>query len=172
MSYVSNPSGGGGGIAVPAVGCCVRITSNKVIANLTGTDLIFDTDAGAGCYNTENGNGKIWVPGQPTRFTAPEDGTYSFICTHWWDTGSSTGERAARLNFEGGEKKGLASMNTALSATNGRCRLIVHPGLRLLKNQFFTVNLFQDSGGNREIIKDEYEGAGFTVGRAYMERIR
>lgn len=127
-------------------GAAVRLTSNESISTASNTDIPWDVVT----FDTDS----FWSGGSPTRLTVPSGVTKVRVSAGIeWGT-SAVGQRAASITKNGSfSVEGRADdKRSAGDDSIGHIQNIISATLSVVSGDYFEVNVFQDSGGNLNVL--------------------
>jgi len=133
------------------VGCSLYNSSSYTITNSTNTNLtfnteLFDTD---GFHSTSTNTDRITIP-------TGKGGKYLITYAVAYDANAS-GERSTRLMKNGSTTDNNNRVWSGFGSSAGLTTMVVARVVEAVATDYFTIRVFQSSGGDRTI----YSGSGF-----------
>jgi hypothetical protein len=117
--------------------------NNQTITNNTNTAISFDTET----FDTDG----MWAIGDPTKLVAQLAGKYVITCSARWD-GNATGSRVVSVKKNGTT---FLSQNGSKDVEGNHVIVTGSPTIATLAaSDYIEIIVFQDSGGNLDIIAD------------------
>lgn len=133
------------------VGCSVYANAHQTISTATWTDVtwnteIFDTDA---FHDNATNNSRITIP-------TGKGGYYRITVLAYWNAASATGNRVVAIAKNGTRQATSELQGSSVSGpVNVRTQV-----LNLVAGDYLTMQVYQGSGGNMDIWKQDAPGSG------------
>lgn len=130
-----------------SIAATLRLTSSQTISTATFTTV---TNWGNPIFQDVT----VWDAGSPSRITIPAGFNYALLTANVWWGPTAGGDVFARLLKNG--DTGLDGTACACGLSTGFERVMLHELAPVQEGDFFEVQVWQNSGGNRSILTSSW----------------